>query len=98
MTTAIAQPPDIREIRIRSARGTIVVRPAPRREPPFDDELPEQAGRATYDRPLPFERPRRRLPVQAAPPPSRAATVPDPASGDADCWSGSSRRRAEDGP
>ena len=38
----------------RSARSTPSVRPAPRREPPFDDEL-ELATVGRHDRRLPFE-------------------------------------------
>lgn len=41
----------------------ITVRPAPRREPPFDDEVPPRHLRLVgpHDRPLPFEPSRRRL-------------------------------------
>jgi hypothetical protein len=36
----------------------MTIRPAPRREPLFDDELPANVVRLTrYDRPLPFDRP-----------------------------------------
>lgn len=34
----------------------LTVRPAPRREPPFDDELPRSATVSAYDQPLPFPR------------------------------------------
>jgi hypothetical protein len=76
MTSAFADPPDVSVVRIRHATGTIVVRPAPRREPPFDDELPELARVTSYDRPLPFE-PVHRPPVQMAPP--LRTGLPDPA-------------------
>lgn len=79
MTSAFTDPPDTSVITIRRATGTIVVRPAPPREPPFDDELDDAAplvGR--YDQRLPFERPRRRLRVQPRPSALRAA-LPDPA-------------------
>lgn len=79
MTSAAVEPPDTREITIHRAAGTIVVRPAPRRDPPFDDELAaEGATVAAYDRPLPFDRPRRHLALQ---PPAHSvlrAAVPDP--------------------
>jgi uncharacterized protein DUF6459 len=81
VTSAVADPPDTSVITIRSAGGTIVVRPAPMREPPFDDEIADRAASAgRYDQPLPFRRPRRRrapLPPPAASP-ARAA-LPDPA-------------------
>jgi hypothetical protein len=57
--------------------GVIVIRPAPRREPPFDDELHDgRLHRAPFDRVLPFERssdPRVWLPR-----PRPASTLPDP--------------------
>lgn len=46
--------------RTRSApapRPRVVLRPAPHREPPFDDELTEQTTARPYDRVLPFARP-----------------------------------------
>jgi hypothetical protein len=54
------------------------IRPAPRREPPFDDELPASAPRILegVDRPLPFVRPEH--PVAFVPPRSRG-DLPDPA-------------------
>jgi hypothetical protein len=62
----------------RAARP-VVVRPAPRREPPFDDELPgagPQYGR--HDQRLPFERlPARPVLWQPRPPVPRK--LPDPA-------------------
>lgn len=61
--------------------GTVVVRPAPDREPPFDDEVGSTVtaiGR--YDRPLPFARTRRRRVALPPPPQSPArALLPDPA-------------------
>jgi Family of unknown function (DUF6459) len=77
MTSAFADPPDLSVIRIRRAEGTIVVRPAPRREPPFDDELPQPPYPAPYDRPLPFETTPHRPPVVPAPP--LRTGLPDPA-------------------
>lgn len=78
MTSAITAPPDTSVITIRRSSGTIVVRPAPRREPPFDDELIEGASQVgVHDQPLPFERPRRRALPPARPSPLRAA-LPDP--------------------
>ena len=51
MTAALESP---RAARARTLRSAPSVRPAPRREPPFDDELePEAFGR--HDRRLPFE-------------------------------------------
>lgn len=79
MTSAFADPPDTSIITIRCAGRTIVVRPAPRREPPYDDE---QTGPLVpigpHDRPLPFDRPRARFVEPVAPNPLRAA-LPDPA-------------------
>ena len=49
MTAALTCPP--------AAPSRVVLRPAPRREPPFDDELPEGApGCGSYDQRLPFAR------------------------------------------
>ena len=80
MTSAFSEPPDTRVITIRRAAGTIVVRPAPRREPPFDDELDATATRVgPYDRPLPFARARRRrIALPPAPPSAMRAALPDP--------------------
>jgi hypothetical protein len=80
MTSAFVEPPDTSEITIRRSGETIVVRPAPRREPPFDDELEDAPPSVSrYDRPLPFERVRRHLTLQpTAPPPLRGALLPDP--------------------
>lgn len=79
MTSAFVDPPDTSTIAIRRAGGTIVVRPAPPREPPFDDELVDSvAPIGPYDRPLPFEYPRRHLRIQPSPSALRA-TLPDPA-------------------
>ena len=46
-----------------AAARPITVRPAPRREPPFDDELPERYLQliGPHDRPLPFAPSQRRL-------------------------------------
>jgi hypothetical protein len=58
MTAALADP------RATDAtRHRITVRPAPRREPPFDDELPPRHLRLVgpHDQPLPFAPSRRRL-------------------------------------
>ena len=58
-------------------RAAVFVRPAPRREPPFDDELAEAgvvaAGR--YDRQLPFPEPALRAPLRFA---ARRGDLPDP--------------------
>jgi uncharacterized protein DUF6459 len=81
MTSAFTEPPDLSEITIRRASGTIVVRPAPRREPPFDDEVAgagSPAGR--YDQPLPFDRPRARRLVPPPPQSAARAALPDPAT------------------
>jgi hypothetical protein len=81
VTSALADPPDTATITIRRAAGTFVVRPAPRREPPFDDEIADDTvvpGR--HDRPLPFARARRRRANLPAPEPSPLrAVLPDPA-------------------
>jgi hypothetical protein len=78
---AFAAAPDPGVIRIRRAEGTIVVRPAPRREPPFDDELDAGAVQVgPHDRPLPFARPRRRRQALPPMPPSPTrAMLPEPA-------------------
>jgi hypothetical protein len=80
MTSALSEPPDAGVITIRRASGTIVVRPAPPREPPFDDEVDAAALRVgPYDQPLPFARPRRRRTVLPPAPPSAArSALPDP--------------------
>lgn len=81
MTTAFIDAPDTGVIRIRRAEDTIVVRPAPRREPPYDDELDSSAVPVgPNDRPLPFARPRRRRPALPPMPPSPTrAMLPEPA-------------------
>jgi hypothetical protein len=57
----------------------VVVRPAPRREPPFDDELPETFVRpGPFDRRLPFDIPPPTLPWRLPPP--RPRGLPDPGS------------------
>jgi hypothetical protein len=56
----------------------MIVRPAPPREPPFDDEIPPRHLHAVgaHDRPLPFERPRHQ-PLAAVR--VRTNGLPDPA-------------------
>ena len=55
----------------------IVIRPAPRREPPFDDELDDgRLHHAPFDRVLPFERPAH--PRVGMPRARPASTLPDP--------------------
>ena len=64
----------------------VVVRPAPRREPPFDDELAARPAATVHDQWLPFDTPPRRVaPVAAAAAPGRPARPG--ASGDAGCSS-----------
>jgi hypothetical protein len=54
----------------------VIIRPAPRREPPFDDELTDGAS-APFDRQLPFER---ALPAAVwLPRPRLPSRLPDPA-------------------
>jgi hypothetical protein len=71
MTAALAPAPP-------TARP-VVIRPAPRREPPFDDELPDGPRPGPYDRRLPFEPAPVRPRVWRARPP-RPSGLPDPAS------------------
>ena len=67
-----------------TAARPVTIRPAPRREPPFDDELPLGHHAGHLDQPLPFETP---LPfeaslrlVRAMPPAARQGqTLADPA-------------------
>jgi len=69
----------------RAARRQYLVRPAPRREPPFDDELPERhlSLVGPLDQPLPLDGLRGAGPtVQVAPPPDQPTgchELPDPA-------------------
>lgn len=67
---------------IRRAGATITLKPAPRREPPFDDDLDPSIAAGPCDQPLPFDewRPRgaQRLPLTRLSPPLRRA-LPDPA-------------------
>lgn len=81
MTSAVADTPKTRGGVVPAGPPTVVVRPAPVREPPFDDEI--GAGTAPvgcYDRRLPFARPRRRrLPLPQQPPTPLRAALPDPA-------------------
>ncbi|PZS16327.1 MAG: hypothetical protein DLM57_10630 [Pseudonocardiales bacterium] len=79
MTTALADEPAGAAKRARPARA-ITVRPAPRREPPFDDELPSRHLYAVgpHDQQLPFAAAiHRDRPVAACLPPR--ANLPDPA-------------------
>lgn len=56
----------------------VTIRPAPRREPPFDDELGSETHTHTaFDRRLPFEQTPR--PSVWRPRPPRASGLPDPA-------------------
>jgi hypothetical protein len=62
----------------------VTVRPAPRREPPFDDEIPPRHLTLVgpHDRPLPFSPSRRRLTDmhdEFAPQPTGRGDLPDPA-------------------
>jgi hypothetical protein len=58
----------------------IIIRPAPRREPPFDDELTDTASLPSrYDQRLPFERPAGPPRVWRSGPP-RPTGLPDPGS------------------
>lgn len=56
----------------------VVVRPAPHREPPFDDEIVEGPIAGPYDRRLPFERPP--VPAPRAFSPLRPPGLPDPST------------------
>lgn len=61
-----------------SPDGTVSVRPAPHREPPFDDEVRVEHRVGRLDRPLPFEAPVRTL--RSVPPPTQVErALPDPA-------------------
>jgi hypothetical protein len=61
-----------------NAPRRVVLRPAPRREPPFDDELPDAGPRhGPLDQRLPFERPPAR-PALWRPRPPRPRELPDP--------------------
>jgi len=68
MTTALQRP----------ASGPIRVRPAPRREPPFDDEVGETAAAGRYDR---------WLPLSTSPPTGPLTLEYDPALPDPGRWS-----------
>jgi hypothetical protein len=77
MTAALAAP-TAETARSRAARP-MTVRPAPRREPPFDDELPRHLHMVgPLDQRLPFESPRRDNGARAYPPPH--PVLPDPAA------------------
>lgn len=72
MTAALLAPPAY-------PSRPIVLRPAPLREPPFDDELPDAgSGPGPHDRRLPFDVPPPPRLWRAAPP--RPTGLPDPAS------------------
>ena len=95
MTSAVADPPQELATFTAESVSTVVVRPAPLREPPFDDEI--VTGAATigcYDRRLPLARPRRRRPPAAAATADAAArcAARPGAAGHAGCSSASSRR------
>jgi hypothetical protein len=79
MTAAVAGPPSATPHAALTSRP-ITVRPAPRREPPFDDELPLRHLYAVgpLDQPLPFDPPARRDRTVIALAPHRA-NLPDPA-------------------
>jgi hypothetical protein len=71
MTAAVIEAPP--------APSRVVIRPAPRREPPFDDELPESVPRyGRHDRTLPFERVPART-IAWLPCPVPPSGLPDPA-------------------
>jgi hypothetical protein len=79
--TALATLPEPGVLVLRRAGATITVRPALRREPPFDDELDPSVAVGPLDQPLPLDewrpRPARRS-VPRPPTPARRA-LPDPA-------------------
>jgi hypothetical protein len=81
MTSVVADPPQVPERVAPDRPTTYIVRPAPVREPPFDDEISAGAAPAScYDRRLPFARPRRRRsPLPQQPPTPLRAALPDPA-------------------
>lgn len=61
-----------------TAPPRVIVRPAPRREPPFDDELPDARPlHGPFDRRLPFQSPPAR-PALWQPRPPRPRGLPDP--------------------
>ncbi|MGH8960941.1 MAG: Rv3235 family protein [Jatrophihabitantaceae bacterium] len=76
MTATIARP--IRPARLQRTPG---VRPAPRREPPFDDELQPAQLRAVgpLDRRLPFDERRTTSRLRPPPGPALPQNLPDPA-------------------
>jgi hypothetical protein len=71
MTAALVCPPPLPR--------PVVIRPAPRREPPFDDELPGIARPGPYDQRLPFDPPPARPRLWRAAPP-RPSGLPEPAA------------------
>lgn len=78
--TAVLEPAPSTTRPARPARSAgVVIRPAPHREPPFDDEIPEGVARpGKYDRHLPFAR--RPAAVIRPAHPIRRTTLPDPAT------------------
>ncbi|MDT4930370.1 MAG: hypothetical protein QOF92_3237 [Pseudonocardiales bacterium] len=78
MTAAVATTEHAR--RAKSARPAlrVLVRPAPQREPPFDDELVAAPVLTPYDQRLPFEK--APAPVTRLTPPIRSSGLPDPAT------------------
>lgn len=70
MTAALAGAPTRNRPPLR-----MLVRPAPHREPPFDDEILEPSPVGPYDRCLPFERPPQPAPFN---PVVRPDGLPDP--------------------
>jgi hypothetical protein len=79
MTAALASSPTtaVRPTTPKRPALRVVVRPAPLREPPFDDELDGQPAVTPYDQRLPFE-------IQAleyrVPPPVRPSGLMDPST------------------
>lgn len=81
MTTAVARLPEPGIVVLRRGGATITVRPAPRRDPPFDDELDPSIMAGPLDRRLPFDewrpRPATRRSPRRSPAPARRG-LPDP--------------------
>ena len=72
MTTAVRSSP-----RPDAPPRVVVIRPAPRREPPFDDELPDGHQPGRWDQLLPFARPPAPV-VSRLPLALRGRALPDP--------------------
>lgn len=70
MTSVRTRPDETAQLRI-------VVRPAPTREPPFDDEISRPSPVTPWDQRLPFER--RPAPITRLQPRTRPRGLPDPA-------------------